>query len=270
MWLIISSKVARSGVGGQFVSSAQMASAFSANKLLAALSPRELGRLSAQFQPVTLAHKQILYEADGTVPHVYFPTSGIVARVIAMEDGSGIEVGLAGREGATGICAFLGDGDVSPYREAVLVPGEAFRIETTAFTQEINRGGSLSSIMRQYLFASFCMASHFAACNQLHNVQQRCCRLLLMMRDRIDADDQPVTHEGLSLLLGVRRASVSETARQLQDDNMIRYRWGRVAILDRPGMESLTCRCYHSVKAHFNGYNGAGKSRLQKVHQASK
>jgi CRP-like cAMP-binding protein len=236
------------------VSSAKTAQVFSANHLLAALPPREFSRLAHHFQPVSLAAKQVLYDAEGPVPHVYFLTSGIAARMIATEDGSSIEVGLTGREGVTGLCAFL-EGNVSPFREAVLVPGEAIRVEAAAFIQEINRGGSLNFLMRQYLFASFCMASHFAACNQLHNVQQRCCRLLLMLRDRTDADDLPVTHESLALLLGVRRASVSEAARQLQDDKLIRYRWGRVAILDRRGMESITCRCYHNVKSRFDGYH---------------
>ena len=93
------------------------------------------------------------------------------------------------------------------------------------------------------------MASHFAACNQLHNVQQRCCRLLLMLLDRIEADNFPVTHENLALLLGVRRASVSEVARQLQTDNLIRYRWGRLDLLDRLGIEAIACRCYHNIKS---------------------
>ena len=237
------------------MSSAKMANLISANHLLAALPQRELSRLLPHLQPATLSAKQILYDVDGPVPHVYFPTSGIVARLITTEDGSSIEVGLTGREGTTGLSAYAGV-NVSPYREAVLVPGEALRLEASAFVQEVNRGNALSYLLRQHLYASFCMASYFAACNQLHNVQQRCCRLLLMLLDRIDADNFTVTHENLSLLLGVRRASVSEVARQLQDDKLIRYRWGRLAVLDRGGIESIACRCYQNMRSRFGNYSG--------------
>src|SRR5690349_4349361 len=104
-----------------------MANTISANLLLAALTPRELGRLSPHLQPVTLAAKRVLHEVGNGSQHIYFPITGVVARMIAMEDGSCTEVGLVGREGMTRLCALAG-ATVSPYREVVLAPGKAIRM----------------------------------------------------------------------------------------------------------------------------------------------
>jgi len=218
------------------------------NELLSALPMRDLNRLASKLHIMDLSAKQVLHQVDDEIRHVYFPTSSVVARTVTMEEGSSIEVGMAGSEGLTGICAFFGQA-TSPYREIVLFPGGAIRIDASFLIQEIKRGTALSEVLKQYVHDSFRMVSKSAACNQLHKVEQRCCRLLLMLHDRAHADEFPLTHETLALMLGVRRASVSEVAGQLQLEKFIRYRWGWVKVTDRRGIEERACRCYHHIKA---------------------
>jgi CRP-like cAMP-binding protein len=118
--------------------------------------------------------------------------------------------------------------------------------------QEFKRAGELHDRLLRYTQGLLLQTSQVAACNRLHSVSERLARWLLMSYDRCVCEDLPFTQEFLSLMLGVRRAGVTEAALILQTEELIRYKRGHITILDRPGLEEHSCDCYEVVKAEFD------------------
>ena len=221
------------------------------NRLLARLPPREYRRLLPLLRQFPLKFKHVLHEARSPIDYVYFPSRGVVSAVTLMEDGTVIEVATVGNEGMVGLTAFLGDGD-SPNRQVVQVPGDSLRMSADDFRTETNRDMPLRRLLIRYNTAFLKQISQAVACNGLHHVQQRCCRWVLMTHDRVEADEFLLTHEFLSHMLGVRRMSVTDVLKPLQDAGLIRNQRGRITVLDRPGLEATVCECYRSVQNEFD------------------
>ena len=216
------------------------------NRLLADLPRDEYDRLHPHLEKVPLPLKHILYEANGPIPHVFFPLNGVVSLVIIMEGGFILEVGTIGNEGMVGTPVFLGS-ESSPTRAISQVPGEALRMETKVFQEEMRRGGLLYSLVQRYTQAMINQISQSTVCNHRHSVQKRMCRWLLMSHDRVGADEFPLTHEFLAQMLGVRRPTVTAVAGILQKAGLITYHRGRMTVLDRKGLEAASCECYEVV-----------------------
>lgn len=221
-----------------------------ANQLLARLPPAEYSRLSPLLESVPLDHKQIICRVRAPVSHVYFPETGMVSAMTIMNDGSAIEVATIGNEGMAGLTALIGDGG-SPNEMMVQVPGRALRMRADRLKEESRRDGPLRSILVLYNTAFAVQVSYSVACNGLHTVQKRCCRWLLMTHDRVGDNVLPLTHEFLAIMLGVRRASITEVLRPLQRQGMVRNRRGKIEIVDRDALESHSCECYRSIKQEF-------------------
>ena len=143
-------------------------------------------------------------------------------------------------------------GKTSPNKVIVQLGDGGLRIESQALRQETARGGPLQDLLHDYHSAFMAQVLQSVACNGLHRLEQRCCRWLLMMRDRVDSDDLRLTHEFLAIMLGARRASVTEVLRLLHESGLVRSHRGRRSILDGPGLEERTCECYQVVKDEFN------------------
>lgn len=220
------------------------------NLLLAALPQKEYRRLLAHLEPVTLSVKEVLHEPHQPIQYVYFPESGLITKVVSTEDGACVEVAMTGREGMTGICLFFGGGRTSPFRAIVQVPGTARRMKAAAFEAEVRRNGIWTDLLLGYTHSVLTMVSQSAACNLLHDVEKRCCRWLLMAHDRIGSDEFSLTQEALALMLGVRRQSITEVARHLSRKRLISYRWGKLTILNRAGLEAASCGCYQLIRQY--------------------
>ena len=217
------------------------------NRLLAALPVDDLDRLRPNLEFVPLAFRQALHEPGGPIRFVYFPTAGLASLVAMMANGASVEVGMIGKEGVVGVSIVLGD-DVSPHRAFVQVPGAAFRLEAGRLRSAFERSAAVRSLLLRYVRMMLRHISQSAACNRVHSLEPRCARWLLTTRDLVEADEFPLTHEFLALMLGVRRAGVSIAAQALQEAGLIRYRHGRMAILDPAGLEAAACECYRSLK----------------------
>jgi CRP-like cAMP-binding protein len=150
-----------------------------------------------------------------------------------------------------GIPLFLGR-ETAPFRAVVQIPAEARRMEAAAFKAELKRGTALTGLLTRYVATLLTHVGQSAACNSHHSVEKRCCRWLLLARDRLAADEFPLTHRFLAAMLGVRRTGVTEVAGTLQRRGLIRYRRGRVSILDPEGLEAASCPCYRVIKAEFD------------------
>jgi len=221
------------------------------NHILASLSQEEYDRLAPHLEPVELRHGQIIQESGGRITHVYFPERSMVSLVSQTPEGESVEVGIVGYEGMASISAVLGV-DKSPHEMLVQVPDGAHRLPVPALRDEFRRGGALHDKLLRYTQGLLLQTSQIAACNRLHTVSERLARWLLMSQDRCVCDDLPFTHEFLSLMLGVRRAGVTEAALILQAEELIRYKRGNIRITDREGLAEHSCDCYEVVKAEFD------------------
>ena len=217
------------------------------NRLLAALPSEVTACLEPNLERVSLPLKEVLYESRELIEYVYFPNHGVVSLLTILEDGVLAEVGLVGNEGIVGLPVFLGI-EVTPFKAIVQVPGEAMRMKADVFKDLVNLDTPLHGLLMRYTHTLMFQISQSAACNPHHSVKERCCRWLLMTRDRMHSDQFPLTHEFLSQMLGVRRASITVVAGMLQKAELIRYSRGQMTIKDRLGLEAVSCQCYRLVK----------------------
>ena len=224
---------------------AQFSGAF-ANVILTQLSQSRLADIRQHLEPVALEIKKVIYEPNQRAQHAYFVEIGMISIVSLMKDGSSIEVGTIGKEGMAGCFLLLGT-DTVPYQYFVQMAGHGHRMEAQKFRDAADRDGEFRKLILKYLSVLQTQTMQGAACNGLHSITQRCCRWVLMSQDRMDSDTIALTHEFLGLMLGVRRASVSEVLRPLQDRGWIESKRGEITILDRKGLESGTCECYRII-----------------------
>lgn len=223
------------------------------NRLLDALPVSDRHRLGGRLDVDQAEMRQSLFAPGQPIENVYFPTRAVVSILTAMDDGTGVEIATIGNEGMVGVPLFLG-ASVMPAREysQVQVPGELLRMGAGAFLEEIEAGGALRSVIQRYVQGFFSQISQQVACNGLHSVEERCSRWLLLTHDRVGSDEFPLTQEFLSQMLGVRRASVTVAAGILQRAGFIRYRRGKMTVIDREGLEGSSCECYGIIKAEFD------------------
>ena len=221
------------------------------NRLLSLLSDHDYERLRPHLSHVEFEYRKSLYEALRPIDHVYFPIDGVASLVITTSDGSSAEVGTIGNEGLVGLPICLGDHD-APSSVYVQVPGTALQIDAHIFRDQLSLNPTLNLIILRYAHAFFNQVAQSAACTHLHKVEQRCCRWLLMTRDRMPADDFLLTHEFLGMMLGVRRTTVTDVMGALQKAGLVRYRRGHVTILDHEALRQRACECYEISKLEFD------------------
>jgi CRP-like cAMP-binding protein len=222
-----------------------------ANRLLAQLPTEEYEQLAPHLEPVPLTLGDIIHYPQEPVTHVYFPLRGTVSVISTFEDGGGVEVGVVGNEGVFGLNVVLGS-LTTPHEAIVQLPGEALRVRTRVLTEEFRKGGQLHDLLLRYTQAFIIQLAQTAACNRSHPIGGRLARWLLMSHDRAMTDDLALTHEFIAVMLGTRRAGVSEAAGKLQNDGVIKYKRGHIQIVDRKGLEAISCECYPIVKREFD------------------
>jgi CRP-like cAMP-binding protein len=228
----------------------QHAPAPDANRLLAHLPGDELELLRPQMEPVQLAHGDSIIEPHVPIKYIYFPLNCLLSMVTTMEDGSAVESGSIGREGMAGAPVML-DATETTMPTFVQIPGAAVRVKASAVKEVYERGGALKKIINRYIHTVIIVGSQSVACNRLHHIEARLARWLLMSSDGVGSEEVNLTHEYLAVMLGVRRAGVSEAAAKLQEKNLIRYNRGNVLIMDRESLEAAACECYHVVRAEY-------------------
>jgi CRP-like cAMP-binding protein len=217
------------------------------NRLLAALPESTLQQLQPHLHLVSLRRDEIIYEPSGPIETVYFPRRSAFSALVLMENGSAIEVGTIGNEGGSGLSVLAGV-DTSPHRVLIQIPDSALRIKVDVLKRLAHQDAVLRDRLLHYQGYFFAQVSQSVACNGLHPIQKRCCRWLLMTHDRLDSDEVPLTHEYLAMMLGVRRAGVTEVLHLLQDQGAISTSRGKITITDRQRLEDLCCECYRKVK----------------------
>src|SRR5262249_49063570 len=220
------------------------------NRLLAALSPADLKSLQPLLQSVPLRLRQDLERPQRRIDDVYFPNLGIASVVAVQSRDTRIEVGLIGGEGMTGTAVVLGNGR-SPHETYMQVEGEGQRITAANLRQAMNASDSLRNVLLRYVQVFMVQTAHTAIANARARLDERLARWLLMAHDRVRDDRLPLTHEFLSLMLGVRRAGVTEALHCLASQNFITAGRGEVVILNRRSIERVAGESYGAPEAEF-------------------
>jgi CRP-like cAMP-binding protein len=222
----------------------------SSNRLLAALPLGEYRRMFSKMEQIPLIYGKNIYELGEMIRSVYFPGSGIISLLSAVETNATLELGLIGNEGMVGLPLFLGV-EASDNRAVVQGAGSALKMKAEDFLTECRSGGALPRLLQLFTHSLFTQISQSAVCNRFHSVDARLARWLLMTSDRMERDEFQITQEFLSNMLGVRREAVNKSAVKLQHQKIINYSRGHLSILDRTVLESLSCRCYRIIKQSY-------------------
>ncbi len=220
------------------------------NAVLARLPQRDLVSVRSRLELVRMETGEILQAAGEPAKAVYFVEAGIVSLLAPLEEGGRIEIGHIGRDGAAGVHAALGaetlTSEIMAQSDGVLL-----RIEVPALRSVMERSRALRQGLVGFANCLHAQVAQTAACNGSHDVVQRLARWLLMVHDRTDGDTLNLTHELISLMLGVTRPGVTIAAGALQKGGLIQYSRGRLTIIDRAGLEQAACECYAIVADYF-------------------
>jgi CRP-like cAMP-binding protein len=229
------------------------------NRLLASVPRDELSRLLAHATVVRLEFRSVLVNRGDIIRHVFFPLSGLFSLLAPATDGDTVEVGTIGREGIIGIAVHLG-ADTAYTTAIAQVPGEALRIEAGAFRDEVTRCETLTLLVGRYIHALYVQTVQWVACNRLHSLEERFARWLLSSADTLGSESLPLTHDFLAKMLGVRRPSVTLAAGALQRAGLIDSSRGMLRIVNREGLEAISCDCYRLVRTHYEQLLGASRN----------
>ena len=219
------------------------------NKILLAMTDAEFHVIRPHLEYVALPSHLRLHESHQTFQFVYFPNEGLISLVVAMANGKTVEAGIVGSEGITGLPAIVGLSR-SPLREVMQIGGDGFRVKIRDLKKTLVSAPDLRRILERYTMMLGFHVAQTAACNRLHDVDQRLARWLLMAHDRVEAGAIRITHDFLATMLGTDRPTVSLAAGLLQRMNIIKYSRGAVKILNRGALENQACECYAVIQRY--------------------
>lgn len=213
------------------------------NLLLAALTPFDHAAIDKMLQPATFTRGEVLIEPDVPITHAWFPSNGIVSIIATSPEANTAEVGVVGRDGLVGLSLLLG-ADCSPLRAVVQIGGLGHRIAAVDLVALNDARPALRLVLQRYVHSFMLQASYTALSNANHTVEERLARWLLMCQDRHGDEALPLTHEFLSIMLVVRRPSVTTALHMLEGAGMIRATRGRIVIRDRAALEDFARDAY--------------------------
>ncbi len=213
------------------------------NEILLGLPAEESELLFPKLEFVRLSTHHVLHEPGDTLKSAWFCNSGLVSILSVFPDGKSVEVGLVGKEGFIGLPLVAGF-RTAPTRAIAQIEASAFRIDSERLSGLLRECPRLERRLQQFSQEMAMQVTQIAACNRLHEVDERLARWLLMSADRIGSNSVPLTQEFLAQMLGTRRSSVSVAAGILEKAGLITHRRGDVSIIDRPKLEDAACECY--------------------------
>lgn len=222
----------------------------SGNSVLDALPATELAGIEADFEIITLSAHQSTHSIGGPMHYVDFPIDAVLSVVATLVNGDTVEVGTVGRESFVEAGAALGS-KTSTRTAFCQVRGRVGRMPIDHFQERMANSAPFARLMAHNVRATLFTAQQYAACNVKHSVRQRCARWLCMTADRVGSNQFTLTHEFLAIMLGVRRAGVSEAADSLHRLGAIEYKRGVVTVLDRSLLEGVACECYEACRHAF-------------------
>jgi len=219
------------------------------NIILLSISDSDYRSLRPHLEYVSLPNHLVLHEAGEKLEFAYFPNRGLISLIVVMKDGKTAEAGIVGNEGYTGTLAAVGLSR-SPLQAVVQITGDGFRVEVGALQNTLESAPHLQLMLSRYAVVRGMQVAQTAACNRLHDIEQRLARWLLMTQDRVDSGLLPITHDFLATMLGTDRPTVSLAAGVLQKRKVIEYTRGAVEIVNRKKLEDYACECYEVIRQY--------------------
>jgi CRP-like cAMP-binding protein len=223
----------------------------SRNRLLSSLQAEDMSLLGRHLRQVPIEQGDMLEEPGRPVDQVYFPQTGMVSLIVQMPEDSAVEVGAIGSEGAVGMAVGLGS-RISFICALVQVSGTALCIPASPFRAAAEQSARIRELIVRYSELQLGQIQQTAACNALHEVSGRLCRWLLQTSDKTGRNIIPFTHEFLGSMLGVRRATISQVASELQADGLIKTHRGQITLLKRDALKERACSCYEIIRRHVD------------------
>jgi CRP-like cAMP-binding protein len=221
------------------------------NRLLAALPPADFSLLALYLRNVSLERNAVLVRAGDRIEEISFPCSATISFMLYMPNGQAVATAVIGNEAAVGLLSALG-----PSRSAatavVLVAGTSLQISPARFHAVLRHSGAIRDAVRAHSAVLMTQFQYVAACNALHPVEARLARWLLHIHDRVDGDILPLTQEELSMLLGVRRTTVTHVVHKLRMSRAIRSDRRGLIEIDRPRLEEGVCQCYEAMRRRLD------------------
>jgi CRP-like cAMP-binding protein len=216
------------------------------NRVLLPMPANEFDLMRHDLTFVDLPDHLSLHEPAQSIKSVYFPNRGMVSQVVVTKDGRTVEVGVVGNEGyvGAGVAAGLTRSSV---REIIQIAGDGFRMMGNALERILRSAPQLQVILNRHAGLQAMQVAQTAACNRLHDIQQRLSRWLLMTQDRVDSGVLPITHDFIATMMGTDRSTVSLAASGLQKKGIIEYVRGTVKIVNRRKLEKSACECYEVI-----------------------
>jgi CRP-like cAMP-binding protein len=217
------------------------------NKVLLATPDNEYELMRSDLTYIDLPHHLSLHEPTQSIEFVYFPNRGMVSQVVVTKDGRTVEVGVVGKEGYVGAGLAVGVSR-SSVREIIQIAGDGFRMMGNALERILRSAPQLQVILNRHTGLQGMQVAQTAACNRLHDIQQRLSRWLLMTQDRVDSGVLPITHDFIATMMGTDRSTVSLAAAVMQKEGIIEYLRGAVKIVNRRKLEKSSCECYSVIQ----------------------
>jgi CRP-like cAMP-binding protein len=217
------------------------------NKVLLAAPDIEFDLMRADLTYIDLPSHLSLHEPTQDIEFVYFPNSGMVSQVVVTKDGRTVEVGVVGKEGyvGSGLASGLSRSSV---REIIQIAGHGFRMMGNALDRILRSAPQLHALLNRHTGLQGMQVAQTAACNRLHDIQQRLSRWLLMTQDRVGSGMLPITHDFIATMMGTDRTTVSLAAAVMQKNGIIDYVRGAVKIVNRRKLEKSSCECYSVIQ----------------------
>src|ERR1700685_905334 len=217
------------------------------NKILLSVPDNEYRLMRPHLKYVDLPSHLSLHEPTQSIEFVYFLNRGMVSQVVVTKDGRTVEVGVVGNEGyvGAGLAAGLSRSSV---REIIQIAGDGFRMKGNALSRILRSAPQLQLLLNRLTGLQGMQVAQTAACNRLHDIQQRLSRWLLMTQDRVGSGVLPITHDFIATMMGTDRSTVSLAASVLQNKGILEYVRGAVKIVNRRKLEKCACECYDVIR----------------------
>ncbi len=217
------------------------------NKVLLSTPDNEYRLMRPYLEYIDLPSHRSLHEPTQSIEFVYFLNRGMVSQVVVTKDGRTVEVGVVGNEGYVGAGLAVGLSR-SSVREVVQIAGDGFQMRGNELGPILRSAPQLQMILGRHTGLQGMQVAQTAACNRLHDIQQRLSRWLLMTQDRVGSGALPITHDFIATMMGTDRSTVSVAASALQKKGIIEYVRGAVNITNRRELEKSACECYAVIQ----------------------
>ena len=219
------------------------------NYILTTIPESEFNHLRPHLEYFQGTYHQSLHPANQEIEYIYFLNRGMASLVVITRDGRSVEVGIVGKEGVVGANVAV-DLKRSPFGAVVQIPADGVRLSSNTLSSSLESLPQFALMLNRYGALQGMQVAQLAACNRLHEIEQRLARWMLMCQDRTESDMLPMTHEFFAQMLGAGRPSVTLAAGALQKAGIIRYTRGKVTILNRRALEDAACECYRVIQQY--------------------